>query len=221
MKATKKATPAPKAGFTKGPQLDVQISAPKLVNSVFHIQGTAPYVQLRFSEKAMNAMREKMELGSQAAKKKAKTARDFDEDFRQALHVSDEGWNGIPASAFRNAMISACRLVGFKMTLAKLSVFIIPDGFDKVDGVPLIKISGKPESHIMHARNATGVCDLRVRAKYWPWSAKVHVQYDQDQFSATDAANLMARVGAQVGIGEGRPDSKASAGMGWGTFKLD
>jgi len=199
----------------------VAITAPRIATAQFRIVGTAPYVQLRFSEKAMNAMREKMEAGSQANKKKTKSARDFEEDFRQALHVSDEGWNGIPASAFRNAMISACRLVGFKMTLAKLSVFILPDGFDKVDGVPLIKIEGEPEPHIMHARNATGVCDLRVRAKYWPWSATVNVQYDADQFSATDAANLMLRVGTQVGIGEGRPDSKASAGMGWGTFRLD
>ncbi len=199
----------------------VAITAPRIATAEFSIAGTAPYVQLRFSEKAMNAMREKMEAGSQATKKKAKSARDFDEDFRQALHVSDEGWNGIPASAFRNAMISACRLVGFKMTLAKLSVFILPDGFDRVDGVPLIKIKGKAEPHVMHARNATGVCDLRVRAKYWPWSAVVKVQYDADQFSASDAANLMLRVGTQVGIGEGRPDSKASAGMGWGTFKLD
>jgi hypothetical protein len=200
---------------------NVAITAPKIHTAEFRIVGTAPYVQLRFSEKAMNAMREKMEAGSQATKKKAKAARDFDEDFRQALHVSDEGWPGIPASAFRNAMISACRLVGFKMTLAKLSVFVLPDGFDKVDGVPLIKIEGDPEPHIMHARNATGVCDLRVRAKYWPWSAMVRVQYDADQFSASDAANLMLRVGTQVGIGEGRPDSKMSAGMGWGTFRLD
>ena len=199
----------------------VAITAPKIHTAEFRIVGTAPYIQLRFSEKAMNAMRAKMELGSQATKKKAKEARDFDEDFRQSLHVSDEGWNGIPASAFRNAMISACRLVGFKMTLAKLSVFVLPDGFDKVDGVPLIRIEGDPEPHIMHARNATGVCDLRVRAKYWPWAATVRIQYDADQFSATDAANLMHRVGTQVGIGEGRPDSKMSAGMGWGTFKLD
>jgi hypothetical protein len=199
---------------------NVTITAPKIHTAEFKIIGTAPYIQLRFSEKAMNAMREKMELGSQATKKKARDARNFDEDFKQAQHISDEGWPGIPASAFRNAMISACRLVGFKMTLAKLSVFVLPDGFDKVDGVPLIKIDGNPEPHIMHARNATGVCDLRVRAKFWPWSATVRVQYDADQFSATDAANLMNRVGTQVGIGEGRPDSKMSAGMGWGTFKL-
>lgn len=200
----------------------VQITAPKIHTAEFRIVGTAPYIQLRFSEKAINAMREKHEAGSQANKKKAKEARDFHQDFLQAQHLSDDKkpWNGIPASAFRNGMISACRLVGFKMVLAKLSVFILPDGFDKVDGVPLIKIEGTPESHLMHARNATGVCDLRVRAKFWPWSATVRVQYDADQFTSTDVANLMTRVGAQVGIGEGRPDSKMSAGMGWGTFKL-
>lgn len=201
----------------------VAISAPKIETAEFRIVGTAPYIQLRFSEKVINAMREKHEAGSVANKKKAKAARDFHEDFLQSQHVSDgdQPWNGIPAAAFRSGMISACRLVGFKMTLAKLSVFILPDGFDKVDGVPLVKIDGAPESHIMHARNATGVCDLRVRAKFWPWSSTVRIQYDADQFTTTDVANLMLRVGTQVGIGEGRPDSKASAGMGWGTFSLE
>lgn len=200
----------------------VQITAPKIATAEVKIVGTAPYIQLRFSQKAIAAMREKHESGSQANKKKTKDARDFHEDFLQAQHMSADKkpWNGIPASAFRNAMISACRLVGFKMVLARLSVFILPDGFDKVDGVPLVKIDGEPESHIMHARNATGVCDLRVRAKFWPWSAIVRIQYDSDQFNATDIANLMNRVGTQVGIGEGRHDSKMSAGMGWGTFKL-
>jgi hypothetical protein len=36
----------------------------------------------------------------------------------------------------------------------------------------------------------------------------------------TDVTNLMQRVGQQVGIGEGRNDSKMSAGMGWGCFTL-
>jgi hypothetical protein len=199
----------------------VHITAPKIETAEFKLVGTAPYVQLRFSEKAMNAMAEKMALGSQAAKKRAKDARDFDEDFRQAMHYAEEGWNGIPASAFRAGMISACRLVGFKMTLAKLSVFVQADGFDRVDGVPLIKIEGEPEPHRMHVRNATGVADLRVRAKFWPWTASLRISYDAGQFSTTDIANLILRVGAQVGIGEGRPDSKSSAGMGWGTFSIE
>ena len=35
-----------------------------------------------------------------------------------------------------------------------------------------------------------------------------------------DVVNLIARVGIQVGIGEGRPDSKMSAGLGYGLFEL-
>jgi hypothetical protein len=199
---------------------NVTIKAPSIATAAFKIVGTSPYIQLRFSQKAIETMMAKMAAGSQANKKKAREARDFDADFEAAKHISTEGWPGIPASAFRNAMISACRLVGFKMTLAKLSLFTEADGFDKVDLVPLIKITGDAEKHIMHARNATGVCDLRVRAKFWPWSADVRISYDADQFTATDVANLLQRVGQQVGIGEGRNDSKMSAGMGWGSFTL-
>jgi hypothetical protein len=53
------------------------------------------------------------------------------------------------------------------------------------------------------------------------WHAFVRVRHDSDMFSAADITNLMVRVGMQVGIGEGRPDSKNSAGMGWGTFDLN
>lgn len=197
------------------------IDPPKIETGLFEIEGTAPYVQLRFSEKAIKAMREKHEAGTTANKSRKKEARDFDEDFRHSMHYDEkDGWVGIPASAFRAGMISACRLVGFKMTIAKMSVFVLPDGFDRVDGTPLIRINGEPEPLTMHTRNATGVCDLRVRAKFWPWSAKVAVQYDGAQFTDKDVANLLMRVGAQVGIGEGRPDSKNSSGMGWGTFRL-
>jgi len=55
---------------------------------------------------------------------------------------------------------------------------------------------------------------------YKKWAAKLRVKYDQDQFSTQDIFNLISRVGAQVGIGAGRPDSKASAGMGFGTFEI-
>lgn len=207
--ATKQATATP-----------VVIKAPDIRTAVFTITGTAPYVQARFSAKAMQAMKAKMMAGSVARGKKVREARDFEDDYVQAMHKSGEGWCGIPAGAFRQAMISACRLVGFKMTLAKLSVFVEADGFDAIDGVPLIKIEGSPERTDMAVRNQTGVADIRVRPMWRTWSAQVRVRYDADQFTAEDVANLMHRVGAQVGIGEGRPDSRESAGLGWGTFSL-
>jgi hypothetical protein len=118
-------------------------------------------------------------------------------------------------------MISACRIVGFKMTQAKMAVFIEADDIDAGDGTPLVFINGKPESVMHHVRNATGVADLRVRAMWREWSALVRVRFDADLFTVTDVTNLLARAGVQVGIGEGRPDSKSSSGMGWGLFAIE
>jgi ribosomal protein S17 len=70
------------------------------------------------------------------------------------------------------------------------------------------------------ARVETGQPYVTVRAAYHDWSAKVKIRWDADQFTVEDVSNLLARVGQQVGIGEGRPDSKNSAGMGWGTFDV-
>jgi hypothetical protein len=47
------------------------------------------------------------------------------------------------------------------------------------------------------------------------------VTFDEDQFSVKDVSNLLARAGYQVGVGEGRPNSKASYGQGWGLFRIE
>lgn len=196
----------------------VTIKPANIQTAVFNIKGTAPLVQARFSKKGELMM--KMAEGSTAKSKRERKARDYEQEMRDAMHISTEGWQGLPAPAFRSGMISACRLVGFKMTLAKLSVFVEHDGIDSMDGQPLIKFQGEPELNTMHTRNATGVVDVRARPMWKEWSASIRIRYDADQFTVTDITNLMQRVGMQVGIGEGRPDSKSSAGLGWGTFAI-
>lgn len=198
----------------------VVINPPNIQTAVFKIVGTAPMVQARFAKKAMDQMAGKMMAGSTAKGKKVRSARDFEDDYRQAMHISSEGFQGIPASAFRQGMISACRLVNYKMTLAKLSVFVEADGIDRVDGIHLVKFEGIPEMCRMPVRNATGVADIRVRPMWREWSAEVRIKFDGDQFTIGDVTNLLHRVGMQVGIGEGRHDSRESAGLGWGTFKI-
>lgn len=183
--------------------------------------GTAPLVQARFSAKAVQAMKAKMESGSTAKKGTKREARDFQEDFKQAMHVSTEGWIGVPAAALRNASIDVCRMVGFKMTHAKMSIFVEADGFDSVDGAPLIKLDAPaPEVLEMATRNATGVADIRVRPMWREWALNVVIRYDGDQFTGNDVVNLINRAGVQVGIGEGRPFSKSSNGLGYGTFAI-
>jgi len=215
---------ATNATKTKEPEVkskEVAITPPAFQWADVVIEGTAPYVQHKFSAKARKAIREKQEKGSQAKKGAKREPKDFKAMYEGAQYHMEDGANGIPAPAFRNAMISACRLVDQKMTIAKMAIFIEPDGFDKEDGTPLVRFTrGEPEYLESYVRLQSGVVDLCARPKWNPgWRAKVRVRFDSDRFSASDVLNLLARAGQQVGIGEGRPDSKESCGMGWGLFK--
>ena len=208
-------------GSVEAPKMQVTIKPPNLQTAQFEIVGTAPLVVHRFAAKAKQAMLDKMMAGSTAKKGKARDALDPDKAFNDARYFSKDGWDGFNASAIRAAMISACRLVGFKMTLAKLSIFVQPDGWDATEPqIPLIRIKGKARRLDSVARVETGQCYVTIRPCYDQWGATVTITYDGDQFTVQDVSNLLARVGQQVGICEGRPDSKNSPGQGWGTFKI-
>ncbi len=199
---------------------NVTIRAPEMRTAVFHLIGTAPLMTARFSKKA--ELMAKMSEGNSSNSKRSRPARDFERDAADAAYKADDGWYGVNASSFRNALISACRLVAFKMTLAKLSIFVEADGYDQHDFTPLVKIDAPQyEVSTMHVRNATGVVDVRARPLWKPgWKMNLTIRWDNDQFTMVDIANLLSRVGCQVGICEGRPDSKSSAGLGYGLFRI-
>jgi hypothetical protein len=200
----------------------VTIAAPKFQIAEFIIRGNAPYVQNKFGAKARQKMKDQQEKGSTGKKGAKREPKDFQALYLEATHKATEDWYGIPAPAFRNAMISACRVCGFQMTKAKLSFFALADGFDADDGTPLVRISkGAPHYSEMAVRNETGVADIRPRPMWdLGWEAVLRIRFDADMFTVTDIANLVMRAGLQVGVGEGRPDSKKSAGLDWGTFDI-
>lgn len=203
-------------------QETVTIKPANLKTVAVTIVGVAPYVQNKFSAKAREKMRSTQEAGSTSKKGQKKDPKDFEQTFKDAIHYSDDGWPGLPASGLRAALVSACRMAGFQMTKAKLSVFVEQDGFDATDQTPLVRITkGDPEYREDYVRNETGVVDIRPRPMFRPgWEAVVRMRYDADMFTASDVINLLYRAGMQVGIGEGRPDSKKSCGMGWGLFEI-
>lgn len=200
----------------------ITISPPNLRVIKIPIRGTAAYVQNRFSAKVLEAMREKQAAGSVANKGRKRSPKDFEALYTQAQYRTKNGKYGIPASAFRNAMIDACRMVGYKMTHAKMSVFVVADDVDATDGTSLTLITkGRPHRVDSGARNDDGSMDIRARPMWDAgWEAVVSVQYDADQFTASDVVNLIARAGVHIGVGEGRPYSRKSAGQGWGTFEV-
>lgn len=206
-----------------GDTQDITINAPNYSSLRTTLEGTAPYVSNNFSEEAAQQMRADQEQGASAKTGRGKKEpKDFNKGFVGSLHQADDGWYGIPATAFRNALIRACSTVGVEMTRAKMCVFVEADGYEKGRGTPLVKITkGKPEQFVAPVRNANGSIDMRSRARFASgWECHLRVLYDADLFKAEMIANLVNRAGISVGVGAGRPFSKDSAGQGWGTFKI-
>lgn len=200
----------------------LSITPPRMGVIKFLIEGTAPLMIAKFSAKAINAIKETQEAGSAAKTKKKREARDFSADAHNARHISRDGWDGVAAAAFRNASIDACRAAGFVMTRAKLCIFCEADGLDAETNEPLVKIiaDGPHEETIMAVRNASGVMDLRSRPLWHNWQMEPRLRFDMDILTAQDVVNLIARVGLQVGIGEGRPYGRDGAGIGYGLFRI-
>lgn len=207
--------------FGKKTDETVTIKAPNFQTLEIRCVGTAPLVTHKFTQKARQKLRESHAAGSGKSKtKNAKEPKDFDLLYEQATYTSKDGWFGVPASAFRSAMISACRVAGVTMSVAKLCVFVTQDGVDVDEGTPLVRVHGEREKLESMVRNATGVVDIRVRPMWRQWHIDLRVRFDADRFDATSVSNLLMRAGLQVGICEGRPDSKSSTGQGWGTFTI-
>lgn len=203
----------------------ITIAPPRMKTIVLKLVGETPLMILRFSQKARNKIMETQRAGTQAKSKKVREPKNFEEDYEGAKYICREKdgktWCGINAASFRNAAISMCKLVGFYMTRAKLSIFVLPDGLDYIDKTPLVRIYGEPEMNVSPVRNASGVIDLRARALWETWECNVKVRFDEDQFSVVDVVNLFCRIGLQGGVGEGRPDGRDGNGCGNGLFRVE
>lgn len=225
--------------FGKKADIEIVIKAPELVVANIPIIGTAPYVSNNFGYEAREMMKAEMELGSVESKKRKKQAdnakppKDFEKGFHESMHlaVSDEKgapipeklrWYGIPATAFKAALVRACSVCGVEMTKAKMCVFVMPDGFEK-EGAPLVKFTkGTPIKFESYVRNANGSPDIRARGRWdTGWKANLRVRYDAGLVSQETIGNLIVRAGFSVGVGAGRPFSKDSVGQGWGTFEIE
>jgi len=210
------------AALMAKPPATIQIKPPKFQKAKIRIRGDVPMLSNAMSSEARAKMKASQEEGTRARKmKRSRDPKDFHAQFRGSLHISREGWYGLPCSSFRNAMIDACRTVDFAMTRAKYFIFVEADGYDANDGTPLVKINGEPVPDERIGKLASGASDILVRGRFDEWWADVTIKWDADSLSANDIVNLLARAGVHCGVGAGRPNSKNSAGIGMGTFMVE
>jgi len=200
----------------------IEIPAPKTKTIAVKIRGTSPLVMHAFNPVDIGKIAEKQAAGSTASNRKTRDPKDFDALCEAAKHYSTTGWIGIPAMAFKAAMVRACSLLGLFMTTARMVISVIPDGQDRAvptDG--LVRITkGEPKKFLTQAKNANGGPDIRSRPMWDAgWEATLRIEYDTEQLTDKDILSLVMRAG-MLGVLEGRANAKTGNDQGWGRFEL-
>jgi len=216
--------------------IEIIIKPPKLAVVTCGLVGTAQYVANNCDAvDLIRTLTGAAEDVKRAKAEKKSKARDFIKPYETSKHTAvTEGmpphpikkpWCGIPCAAFRWALVDVCRLIPeVDMTQAKMLVFIEADGWDE-SGEGIVKIKkGTPESFNKVVRcppGPQGKPNVATRARWPEWSVDLRVRFDASIIKPESVANLVTRAGMSCGVGAGRPFSKTSPGMGWGTWKIE
>lgn len=209
--------PMPRSGRF-GKSEGISIPEPRIQTIEVPIVGISPLIVLPWSEKATRQMED-----AQSKKAKApKEPRDPQAEFDQCRYVSDEGWDGVPATAFKSAIVGASRAVdGLPMTIARRMVYVLPDGFG--GDQPLVRLRGKlhRELNKAHVRNANGGADIRYRSMYREWSVLLRVEFNAQILNLQQIMHLIDNAGLWEGICEWRPSCKENNSGQFGRFRVE
>jgi len=166
--------------------------------------------------------------------------RDPKSEFEAALYrIPDElgGGFGVPAAAFKQSFVDACRHVNIAMTVAVgafhvrgVEVELPPIRiFDKENNpievgeksMEMIPIYGsEPKMRVDMVRLDGGSADLRFRPYFTKWWCLVPVQIAKGTLTTQQVVDLANRAGFHCGICEWRPFSKKSKNGSYGMFKI-
>jgi len=178
------------------------------------IRGTSPLIINRFSEKAKMEMRD-----ISNSRKKIKTIRNPEQEFRDALYVMEgENRYGFPSRGFKASMVSASRFFGRSapMTLLRQSIFVGGE-LSATDGVFLTEIFGEPTMREDVVVVGINQKMLRYRPQFYPWSAVLDVTFVDSLLAMESVLSLIDGGGFGVGAGEWRIERNGESG----TYEID
>lgn len=178
------------------------------------IVGETELIVHKWSEKAKRMMLDKQMNPGARQKKEAKNP---EEDYQSSLYQLEDGSYGIPAAAFKAAIVGACRLFdGLPMTQAKIAIQVLGEGSQQL--VPLTE--GEPYMREDMVRLETGVADIRYRGGFPTWKAVLRIKFNSSLLTLQSLVNLVDAAG-QGGVGEWRPSAPKSASGSYGTFRVE
>jgi hypothetical protein len=169
------------------------------------IKGVTPIIPHRWSEKAKRSM--PGHVLNQGPKQK-KGAREPAIEAEAATYRLGDGSLGMPAVAFKAAMVAACRFFDApSMVEARLIFWVKGEGAEYGD--QLVRIQGTPVLREDVARNSNGSSDLRYRNMITEWSATLTIGFLESSITRESIVALVD-AGGRCGVGDWRPDSKKS-----------
>lgn len=180
--------------------------------------GDSPLIVHAWSHKAKREM-----LDKQMKKAKgAKEAKDPKADYESSMYRLADGGFGFPSVAFKAAAVTAgTSVAGLTKIAARQAFHVLGEDVDirgafegSVSRVNLARIEGDaPQMREDMVRVGMGTADLRYRAEFPKWFAKVLVRYNQGVLSESQILNLLNTAGFAVGVGEWRPEKDGQYGM--------
>lgn len=185
------------------------------------IEGTAPIIFHKWSQKAIT-----MILDKQLKKaSKGRETRNPEEEYEDSFYYDASDRVAIPARNIKSAITNSARFIeGVQMVLLRGTIFIRGD----VDGFIPILVKNKVVTRKDVRRNTSewmrrdevtvgmGSADLRFRGQLKEWSAEFLIEFDANNLSAEQVLNLLQRAGFSQGLMEWRPERNGDSG----TFKI-
>jgi hypothetical protein len=176
------------------------------------IKGVTPIIPHKWSEKA-KAMMPGHPKRDEVQEKKGKHLPE--QEAEECLYRLGDGRCGMPATAFKAAMIGACGLFeGITKVNTKLVLHVVGEGDEQ-----LVPIAGTLKLREDTPRNANGGADLRYRYMIVDWSATVRIRYIPSVISARSIVALLDAAG-KGGIGDWRPSAPKSATGTYGRWEV-
>lgn len=180
------------------------------------VKGITPLIVHAWDRKARQMMLDAM----QGKKAKVKKAKDPEAEFEASRYRLPDGRDGLPAVAFKSAIVGGARFFGKSVSMVSLKQQIFVGGEVDAEGTLLVPIEGDVSMREDCVRVGNGVADLRYRAMYSNWSATLEIQF-LSSVLAPESVIALVEAGGMGGVGEWRPSApKGYTGM-YGRFVVD
>jgi len=190
------------------------------------IEGTSRLVTHNWSIEALCVI-----LSRQMGIPVIKKPKNPQEAYESSLYQLADGSYGFPCMAIKNAMIRAAKLAGLVMVDTRQLFYVFNNGteertlsiehegnvFTASVKKDLIKVEGEPQMRMDVVRIGNGVSDIRFRAEFLEWKARIRMSYISDKIDSKTLTNLLYRAGMHVGICEGRTELSS---LDWGQFTV-